>query len=482
MQMKDDVKILLVDDDEIALQDLQLILSERDYQTDSTTSYKQAIEWLEQKRYDILLTDLMLLEHTGLDLIKFAMKNEKAYGYILITGYSNESAIIEAAKLGVHEILKKPFGEVELFSAIDKILKLQILEEENKRLTERLKKENVILKTELDKKIRTSLEIIGESPKLISALNKAEQIAHYQIHCIIGGESGTGKELLAKYIHMHGPRKNKPFVEVNCASLSSTLFEAELFGYKKGAFTGAGENHTGYFEIADGGILFLDEITEIPLDLQAKLLTAVEQGFIRKVGDTKNIHVDVQIIAATNQNIDTLVSENKLRRDLYHRLNQGKIVLPPLRERGNDIKILLEHYTKKYEEEFSKKAGEISEELWEKIINYDWPGNIRQLTNFIKKWVLFGEDSLEKEEEKILFDEFEEKSSIETFLTFDFIDGNLEELEHAKKLLILLTLKKYNGNKSQAARHLGLTYPGLLKMLKKYVQTDENFARFLEKN
>ena len=467
-------KILIVDDEYTVLKDLEISLSEKNYELFTAASYKEALGILSDNRLDILITDLVLPQNSGIDLIKYAVENNKIYGSILMTGYSDEKALIEAAHLGVKEILKKPFSDTELFSAIEKILEKQALEEENKRLTEKLKQENIILSQELSKKIKDSLEIIGESPRLINALEKAQIVAQSQINCIIGGENGTGKELLAKYIHQNGPRKDKPFVEVNCAALSPTLFEAELFGHKKGAFTNASESRAGFFEVADGGILFLDEITEIPFELQAKLLSAVEYGLIRRVGDTKDIKVNVQVIAATNRDINSLVDDGKLRRDLYHRLSEGLIVLPPLRERGNDIKILLDFYLAKYEQEFNKKAKEMPKDLWEKIINYKWPGNVRQLTNFIKKWVLFGEDTIIEKSLENIFVEEPEKQGIERVLSFDFIDGTFEELEKAKKLLIYKILDKYNGNKSQAARHLGLTYQGLLKMLKKFEENSEN--------
>ncbi len=471
--MKSEVKILVVDDEYLVLTDLKLILSEKNHAVDITSTYENALKKLDENFYDILITDLKLAEHTGLDIIDYAFEKKAIFGSILITGYSDEGAIIKATKLGVREILKKPFSDDELYAAVDKILKLQEEEENKRRLTERLREENEILKQELNKKLKESLQIIGESPKLLSALNKAEQIANYELNCIIGGESGTGKELLAQYIHMHGPRKSKPFVEVNCASISPSLFEAEFFGYRKGAFTNALDTRPGFFETADGGILFLDEITEIPLEMQAKLLTAVERGIIHRVGDTKDIKIDVQIIAATNRDVEKLVENGKLRRDLYHRLSQGFIVLPPLRERGRDIKILLDYYIEKYENEFSRKAKEIPDELWEKIINYSWPGNIRQLTNFIKEWVLFGEDTLAEENEEKLFREASEKTGVKSVLKYEFVNGTFSELEEAKRLLIRTILEKYNGNKSQAARHLGLTYQGLLKMLKKFDATDD---------
>ncbi len=464
--MKEKAKILVVEDDNVALYDINAILAEEDYKVDLASNYSDAIKLLKSNYYNVLVTDLKLPENSGLEVFSFAKKNNSIYGGILITGYSDEASIIQAANLGVKEILKKPFSDEKLLSAVGKILELQAKEESEKLYAEKLQKENVILKEELNKKLKDTLQIIGESPKLISALKKAEQIAKYQLNCIIGGESGTGKELLAQYIHMHGPRKEKPFVEVNCASLSPTLFEAEFFGYKKGAFTNANETRAGYFEIADGGVLFLDEITEIPLEMQAKLLTAVERGVIHKVGDTNEIKINVQIIAATNHDIDKIVSENRLRRDLYHRLTQGLIILPPLRERGKDIEILLDYYIKKYEDEFSKKAKEIDEELWEKIINYSWPGNIRQFTNFVKKWVLFGENEIDCDVET-LFEEIPKKKPLDVMLSFDFINGTMEELEKAKKMLIEKVLVKYDGNKSKTARHLGITYQGLLKMIKK---------------
>ncbi len=461
------VKILLVDDEKIVTEDLSIMLEGHDFHVETTVSYSEAIELLTIKYYDILITDMILAEFSGIKLIEFATTNKRIFGSILITGYSDENSIIKATNLGVNEILKKPFSSEALLGAIDKILRKKEKEEQKELISKKLEVEKNILIEELNKKVKNSLKIIGESPKLISALRKAEILSKHQLNCLIGGESGTGKQLLAKYIHMLGPRKSKPFIEVNCASISVSLFEAEFFGYKKGAFTNAREAHAGFFEVANGGILFLDEITEIPMEIQAKLLTAVEKGVIRRVGDTKEIKIDVQIIAATNQDVDSLVEQNKIRRDLYHRISQGILILPPLRERGNDIKILLEYYLDLYENEFNKKAKKIDDELWEKIINYSWPGNIRQFTNFVKKWVLFGESTLETNTESL----FEEEKGVpkpETILTFDFIDGTFSEIEKVKELLINRIIDKYNGNKSRAARHLGITYQGLLKMLKKF--------------
>jgi DNA-binding NtrC family response regulator len=439
----------------------------RDFEIELVATYDEAINKLKTTFFDVLVTDLKLTKQTGLELINFAKSKNAVYGTILITGYSDEEAIIYANKIGVSEILKKPFTDEELLSAIDNILSKKEEEEEKHRVTEKLQKENLILKKELNKQLKDSLKIIGESPKLLNALKKAEEYAKYELNCLLGGESGTGKELLAKYIHMHGPRKNKPFVEVNCASISPSLFESEFFGYRKGAFTNANENHAGFFEIADGGILFLDEITEMPLEIQAKLLTAVERGLIHRVGDTKEIKIDVQIIAATNHDVEKIVETGKIRRDLYHRLSQGLIILPPLRERGADIKILMEYFKKKFESEFGKKSKAITDEFWEKIINYSWPGNVRQLSNFVKKWVLFGEETFYTDNTEKVFSDIEDKKRIKSVLTFDFVEGTIDELEKAKQLLIMRVLNKYNGNKSQAARHLGITYQGLLKMLKK---------------
>jgi len=454
--------ILLVEDDETALQDLMLMLK-RDYELETAVDFNSALLKLKENYFDVIVADLKLAsQKSGLDVIKYAQKNNRAYGYILITGYSDEQSIIEALNIGVNNLLKKPFSSKELIMMIKKIIKLKELEEENEILKNKLRKENEILKEQI-KVQETQNRIIGKSKVLKDVLLKAEEIARYSEPCLIIGESGTGKEMIAKYIHQKGNRKNKPFIVLHCPTISPSLFESELFGYIKGAFTGANESVPGLFKVADGGVIFLDEITEIPLNLQTKLLRVIELKEFRPVGSTKYSKIDVQIIASTNRNINELQDNKIIRLDLLHRISATSLMLLPLRERKEDIPLLFKYFVEMFARKFKKNLPEIDKGLIKTLMEKNWPGNVRQLKNYARNYVLFNEINIDMSDNLLWDNLMEEDEDI----VFKFKKLNLSEINEAKLMVIKQLLKKYNNNKSRAARHFGMSYPGFFELLKK---------------
>ncbi len=456
-------KILAVDDDESSLENLGLSFKSKKYGFDLADSYDEAVNFLKSQKYNIVIADLKLPYKSGIDVIDYAMKNNSAKSSVLITGYADEPSIVKALKMGVDDILKKPYDENELHSILENLIKSQKMEEENIRLKERLTKENKVLRdyvfTEEDK-----YKIIGEHSSIKNALKKCDSVAKHSLNCLLVGESGTGKELLARYIHRISKRNKSPFLTINCAELSPSLFESELFGFKKGSFTNASESKAGLLEVADGGIIFLDEITEISRELQAKLLRVVETKKIRRIGESDYRHVDIQIISATNRTLQEIEKTEILRNDLFHRLSSILLPLSPLRERGKDIELLLKFYIDKFTKQFNTKPRPLPKNLLQKLETAKWNGNIRQLTNFVKNWILFGEFSDETEVEN-WFNNGHENYPKDDFI-FRFNEGNMSEIDDAKVWLAKKILKLYDNNKAKAARHFGMTYPGFHKLLK----------------
>jgi len=456
--------ILVLDDDEFSLENLKLSLNNKGY---NLLFFANAAEALKNIKYDIdvIISDLKLPCTNGVDVIKEFKKQLPCIKSILITGYSDEPLIIKAIKSGVNDIIKKPYEEIELLNSIKNQINQIILEKESHSQKEKVEKENQVLKNQLNKKIiEDEYLIVGESKAIIDVLSKAKTISNHSVNTLIHGESGTGKELLARYIHRNGPRKNFPFIPINCSELNSTLFESELFGHIKGAFTDANSSKAGLIEIANGGILYLDEITEMDINLQSKLLRVVEEKKVRRIGSNEWTDIDIQIISSTNRNIEEVVEQSILRNDLFHRLTETQVYIPPLRERKEDLDLLINHFVTKYESLLKISAPKLSIEQLNLLKEASWPGNLRQFSNFIKAFCLFGHDWSNNDFISHTKNNFSINSHSDTF---KFIEGNMTELEHAKQWLINRALKKYNWNKTKAAEHLGITYQGLLKMLKK---------------
>ncbi len=468
--------ILFVDDDIYALENFKYEFKNSPYKTDFADSYKSAVSKLEEGNFNLLITDLVMPFKSGLELARFALEKKYVTDVILITGYGNQETVEEAIKLGLKDFVRKPYNAVDLKNSVEKIYKNFLLKLENEELKKRLITENKILKERFSAEAEEKFEIIGKSKTLQEILRKAEIIGKYSNTCLIQGESGTGKELLARYIHLKGARKTRPFIPVNCAELSPSLFEAELFGYVKGAFTGANETRPGLFEVADGGILFLDEISEIPINLQAKLLRVIEYQKIRRIGDSIWRKIDVQIIGSTNRPIEELSNGRILRNDLFHRIATLVLTLSPLRFRKDDIPELVSYFYKKYSKLYEAKAPPPDKNLIARLKTYNWPGNIRQLANFMRSYILFYTGGPVN-----YFDEWLAvglgNDAPDEFV-FRFIHGNIMELEDAKKWLILKVLRKYNFNQSKAARHLGMSYVGLHKYLVKNGIIEGNRSKF----
>lgn len=474
--MEKKIKIFIVDDDEFSLENISLSLSSKKYEITQTGSSEEALDFLQKNDYDIAILDLKLQGMSGLDIIEKVKDNNKLTKYLLITGYSEEEAFIRATRIGVNDILKKPYEEFKLQATLNKLIHLKRLEEENLTYKQKLQKENEILKNQLEKNFDNNQNImIGKSPLLKSVLNKAKSVAEYSINTLICGETGTGKELLARFIQRNGTRKNEAFVPVNCAALTESLFESELFGYEKGAFTNALQSYAGLFEVANGGILFLDEITEIPISLQAKLLRVLEDKKIKRVGSTKEIEIDVQILSSTNRTISEAIGEGFLRNDLYHRIAQTEIVLPPLRERMEDIDLLCSHFYTLYCRMFNKENNGIPDEITDYIKCQSWEGNIRQFSNFMKNYCIFGTITRYDVPQTKLTNRVDQTPRIDSKKqenSFVFENGNFDELENAKQWLIDRALNKFNSNKTLAAKHLGVSYQGLAYLLKNNNRTN----------
>jgi two-component system response regulator HydG len=469
--MNNDFSILVVDDDIHALENFRLGLIEMPYQITLANGYDSAVNLLHENHYYLLITDLKMPLKNGLDLAEFAINQKYVEDVILVTGFGDEDTIEKAIKLGISDFIRKPYDEKEFKKSIEKIFSRYKLKKENEELKALLMAENKLLKNQILSYMEEDYQIISNDKNIKSILEKAKVIANFSASCLISGESGTGKELLARYIHKNGTRSNQPFIAVNCASLSPSLFESELFGYVKGAFTGANNNTPGLFEIADHGILFLDEISEIPFNLQAKLLRVIETGKVRRVGDNRWKNIDVQVLVSTNRHIEELTNGKILRNDLFYRVTSSILYLPPLRERNSDIPELVKYFIKKYSKFYSKSVPFPDDNVIKKLINFNWPGNIRQLSNFVKNYVIFNEIATEDEMNKWMGND---KISDENDLTFKFLNGTMQELEEAKHWLVTKILKKYNYNQSKTAKHLGMSYAGLHRMLQKIRGLYEN--------
>ena len=366
--------VLIVEDEEPARQILAAFLQKEGYEVTEAPTYADAIKSLRQGLGDIVLLDVQLPDGHGLTLLDETANWPNQPPMIVITGYGSIDTAVEAMKKGAYDFLQKPVKFPRLLNAL-------------KRL-----EEIIAMRRELAvwRQQQQNLDFIaGSSEAMQMVLEQAKRAAQVSASVLITGETGTGKEVLARYIHKSGPRSNKPFIPVNCAAVQDTMLEAELFGYEAGAFTGATKRKPGLMEIADGGILFLDEISSLPLDMQAKLLRALEERTIRRMGGTKWIKVDIQILAATNRSLKKMIEEGRFREDLYYRLKVVDLHLPPLRERKDDIPALIGHFIRRLNPQMGKQITDISPQAMAALKAYDWPGNIRELRNALERAMLF---------------------------------------------------------------------------------------------
>lgn len=441
------VKILVVDDEKIMRSSLTEWLQEAGYDVLAVESGEKALESAKKENFYVALVDLKMPGMDGIETMKELQKIQKDIPVIIITAYATVDTAVQAIKEGAYDYLPKPFNPDEVNMLIEKVI-------ERRKLLE----ENILLRKELEKSFRFQ-DIIGKSPKMQEVFNLITSIADSKSTVLICGETGTGKELVARAIHQSSDRKRHPFIAVACAAIPETLLESELFGYEKGAFTDAKTAKKGKVELADKGTLFLDEIGDISLKTQVDLLRFLEEKEFRRLGGETTIKVDVRVIAATNKDLRKLITDGKFREDLFYRLNVITINLPPLRERKEDVPLLVRHFLEKYNIENKKVIQDVSEDVLNLLTEYNWPGNVRELENAIARAVVVCKSNLIKIEDLPSY-LYEEKVAP---ITKD--DISLEELEkhHIKRLLT-----KYNWNIQKVAKILEIDRTTLYRKIDIY--------------
>ncbi|HIE07569.1 MAG TPA: sigma-54-dependent Fis family transcriptional regulator, partial [Desulfarculaceae bacterium] len=368
--------IMVVDDEQSMCEFLEIILLRNNYRVSCFTDAFAAVSSLETTNYDLVISDLKMPMMSGLEMLRTVKKKSPSTEMIMITAFASTTSVIEAMKNGAFDYINKPFKVDEILLTIEKAL-------ENSQL----QRENLRLHKELEKRFGFD-NLIGKSSSMMKIYEVIKQVAPTKTNILICGESGTGKELIARAIHFSGPNREQPFVAVNCAAIPEQLLESELFGHTKGAFTGAVSQSEGYLGAADGGTLFLDEIGELPPALQVKILRLLQEKCFQKVGSPKEISVDLQFIAATNLDLTAAVESGAFRQDLFYRLNVIRIDLPPLRQRQEDIPLLLKHFLHKYTIEYKRDFESFSPEVTRTLMDYDYPGNIRELENIVERCVI----------------------------------------------------------------------------------------------
>ncbi len=453
-------KILVIDDEEFIRMNLKNIFDSEGYHVDLKENGKDGLEALNSFEYDLLFLDINLPDRNGLDILKQIKVNQPDLLVIIITGFASIESAVDALKLGAYDYIKKPFKA----DAIKLITKLAL---ETQQLKDKVKK------LEVQKKSSSGIEaIIGESEKINEVKLQISEYAKYDSETVlITGESGSGKELIASAIHNLSPRADKAFIEINCASIPDNLLESELFGYEKGAFTDAKSKKIGLLEAADGGTVFLDEIGEMSLSLQAKLLRVIENNKIRRLGSSKDLQINIRIIAATNKDIHKAIEDKEFRQDLYYRLNVLRIKVPPLRERGNDVLILADYFINFYKQKFSKVIDGLDESAQKSLLQYKWPGNIRELKNVIERTCILQKDILISHENLAVdfadsTKEFGIKICDEDFRVSRYsFDDIISEIETK---LLRKALNSCNGNVSETARLLKIPRETLRYKIEKY--------------
>ncbi len=435
--------ILLIDDEPSQIESMKSFLSRRGHKIYTASNGREGIEVVNANVIDLVLTDFRMPEMNGLEALKEIKRINPEIDVVVITAYGNVEEAVDIMKSGAYDYLSKPIDLDELENLIKRIAEKKLLIQENKQL-----------RAQLENKFKFE-SIISHSGKMEDVLNLAGRVADSKATVLIRGESGTGKELIARAVHFASGRKDKPFVTVNVAALSENLMESELFGHEKGAFTGAVGARVGRFEEADGGTLFIDEVGDVPLTVQVKLLRAIQFGEVQRLGSNETRKVDVRIIAATHRNLEEMMSVGEFREDLYYRLNVVSINIPSLRERKEDIPMLIEHFIKKYSDINGKNVASVSREALDKLMKYNYPGNVRELENIIERSVILArEETITENELPLQLDLSYEKNLIDP----RDIDKNYEEkMKLFESEMIKEALKRTNGNKSAAARELGIS-------------------------
>jgi DNA-binding NtrC family response regulator len=439
-------RLLIVDDEEIALKNLQHVMTREGYAVTATKSGARAMALLESQDFDVVLTDLRMEKVDGMDILKRCRERHPDAEVILITGYATADSAVRAMKQGAFYYIAKPFR-------LDEVRK--VVAEASAKVA--LRRENQALREQLDD-YRGPVRIVTHDPAMLKLLDMARQVAPTDCSVLISGESGTGKELFARYLHYHSNRRDGPYTAVNCGAFSGDLLANELFGHEKGAFTGATGLKKGLVEACAGGTLFLDEVTEMPPAMQVKLLRVLQEREVLRLGGTRPVKVDIRVIAASNRDIASAVANGAFRRDLYFRLNVVDLHIPPLSDRRDDIPLLVQHFLQKCTARMNKKVTGVSAQTMEVLMEYGFPGNVRELENIIERGAaVTASDTIEVEHLP---------AGLVEMKTVRLRDGRLPTLEEQEMDYIDRVLREVGGNQSAAAQVLGINRSSLWRKLK----------------
>ncbi len=446
--MNSNIRILLVEDEHDQRLLVTNILTRAGYQVIDSESVTGAKQLLQKQPIDLIFSDWKLQNESGLDLLDFVLESHPETAFILATGHGSIAHAVDSIRAGADDYLVKPYQKQTLLFAVERVAKARQLLAQNKSLTKAL--------TERERLV----DLVGRAPCMQKLYNKIERLADTRATVLISGESGTGKELAARALHQLSVRANKPFVAVNCSAIPETLAEAEFFGAEKGSYTGAVKRKIGKFEYASGGTLFLDEIGELPLSLQPKLLRLIQEGRFTRIGGNQEIDVDVRIVAATNRNLEEEVKHGRFREDLFYRLNVVPIEMPPLRYRKEDIPALVSHFSQVASRRHQIEAIAFSSSLLKSLMQYPWPGNVRELGNVIERMVLMSEAG------NASVDDLPSISQSDTETQFKLPTTGISWERHQKNC-IEQAMELASGNRTQAAKLLGMNYKAFVYRLDK---------------
>jgi two-component system, NtrC family, response regulator PilR len=451
-----DVRVLVVDDEASMRDLLAIMLRQAGYEVSAADGGETAVEMLKSQAYDLVVTDLRMRKVDGLGVLRAAKEHSPRTVVVVVTAFASTETAIEAMKLGAYDYVTKPFKLDELKLTIGNALERRRLQEENQALKRQLRRQHGFE------------NFVGRSPKMLDVFETIRKTADSGSTVMITGESGTGKELVAQALHWESDRRNGPFVSVNCGALPETLMESELFGHIKGAFTGAVANSEGLFAAADNGTLFLDEITEIPQTIQVKLLRAIQERQVRRVGDTKDVKIDVRLIAASNRDLGRALTDGLLREDLFYRLNVIPIHLPPLRDRREDIPLLVAYFIKKLSRSVGRNVRGVAPEAMATLEQYHWPGNIRELENVVERAIVLGSgELLEADALPSTLRQPRDRQDVLLELPADGIDleAALDRIEHR---YMQLALERVGGVQTRAAELLRVSFRQFRYKLQKH--------------
>jgi len=450
-------RILVVDDDPNILRIIKHNLEKEGYTVLTAGSGEECLDKIKTEPINLVLLDVRLPDMSGIEALQRIKHLQYEFPVIMITAYGTVETAVEAMKLGAYDFISKPFNTEELKVSVRNALD-----------TQNLKKEVSSLKSQLKQRYAFA-NITGNSRKMQEVYRMINRVIQSDINVLIRGETGTGKELVARAIHYNSRKSNHPFVEVNCSAIPETLLEEELFGHERGAFTDAKRQKIGLLELANDGTLFLDEIGCMNLNIQAKLLRAIEEKRFKRLGGTKDIEVSARIVAATNKNLEAAIKDGSFREDLYYRLNVVSIELPPLRERGDDILLLVRHFIERYNRQYNRKVKGFSPQAEELLMAYNWPGNVRELKNMIERAILLSDKDIIAPDDIPMIKAKVKKTTEteEAKITIDVLRKGTPLYEIEKRIITEI-LRITHGNKSEAARMLKISRPRLDRKIEKY--------------